>query len=79
LNDKIVNFTQLNNGNLVFIGTKGDYTNNYRTWLLVTDSIGKKIFMDKEEFLCDSADNNPQVPMAITASPDGGFTIAGYV
>ena len=78
-NDKIVNFTQLNNGNLVFIGTKGDYTNNFRTWFIVTDSTGKKIYMDKEMFLCDSVRYSTQAPMAITEAPDGGFTITGYV
>ncbi|MGB7569665.1 MAG: T9SS type A sorting domain-containing protein [Chitinivibrionales bacterium] len=75
--DDIDDFTQLNNGNLVFVGEKGGANGNSPLWVFVTDSTGKRLLWEKQ-FLNKSTKNVTMYPMSVAASPDGGFTVVGY-
>jgi hypothetical protein len=76
--DVLCDFTQLNNGNLVFVGTRGGGNGTRKIWVFVTDSLGNGPIFDKEIFPRDSTTNRIQYPMSVTASPDNGFTVVGY-
>ena len=75
--DYIRDFTQLDNGNLVFAGIKGGANGNSPLWVFVTDSTGKRLLWEKQ-FLNASTKNVTMYPMSVAASPDGGFTVVGY-
>ena len=75
--DYIRDFTQLDNGNLVFAGIKGGANGNSPLWIFVTDSTGKHLLWEKQ-FLNNSTKNVIMSPLSVAASPDGGFTVVGY-
>jgi hypothetical protein len=75
--DDIDDFTQLNNGNLVFVGEKGGANGNSPLWVFVTDSTGKRLLWEKQ-FLNKSTKNVIMSPTSVAASPDGGFTVVGW-
>jgi hypothetical protein len=76
--DYLFDFTQLNNGNLVFVGTKGGANGSSPLWVFVTDSVGKKQFFEKQFLIPTPPNINADIfPMSVTASPDGGFTVVG--
>jgi hypothetical protein len=72
-NDALYDFAQLKNGNLVFVGTKGNSGGVLGVWIIVTDSSGKKMLWEKQcKVIPDS-----HIPMAVCATPDDGFTMVG--
>ena len=71
--DAVYDFTQLNNGNLVFVGTKGYTGGKFGEWFFVTDSTGKKNLWEKQLVV---APYSPS-PLAVCATPDNGFTVVG--
>jgi hypothetical protein len=77
VDDYLFDFTQLINGNLVFVGTKGGENGNSSVWTIVTDSTGKKILWEKQ-FIKQTSSNFVMYPMAVTSSSDSGFTVAGW-
>jgi len=78
--DIIYDFTQLTNGNLVFVGTRGDRNGPAPLWVFVTDSTGKQLLMDKK-FCLPRQDGNGTCgntfPLSVAATNDTGFTIVG--
>jgi len=72
-NDALYDFTQLKNGNLVFVGTKGNSGGILGVWVIVTDSSGKKMLWEKQ---CKVVPDS-HIPMAVCATPDDGFTMVG--
>ena len=76
--DKIFDFTQLNNGNIVFVGVKAYATIGTSTpvWMFLTDSSGTKFLWENIAFT--GLANANMVPMSVTATPDNGFTVVGY-
>jgi hypothetical protein len=77
--DYLLDFTQLTNGNLVFVGTKGTSYGYAPIWVFVTDSTRKKLLFNKGFFPRDSTIIGTQYPRAVTATPDNGFTVVGYI
>jgi hypothetical protein len=81
-NDKIYDVTQLLNGNLVFIGTKGTASDS-GLWAFVTDSIGKTILWERQYDLPGKDSTGGRfknvLPFSVCAAPDSGFTVVGYV
>jgi hypothetical protein len=79
--DYLLDFSQLNNGNLVFVGTKGSSYGYNPIWVFVTDPGGgaNPLLFDKRFFPRDSTIFQVQYPRAITATPDNGFTVVGYI
>jgi hypothetical protein len=77
--DYLLDFTQLTNGNLVFVGTKGTSYGYAPIWVFVMDSTGKRLLFNKGFFPRDSTIIGTQYPRAITATPDNGFTVVGYI
>jgi hypothetical protein len=75
-NDKIYDFTQLVNGNLVFIGVKGGGTGNLPVWLFATDSTVKNILWEKQ-FAIQKSKRVSMLPLSVTSTPDSGFTVVG--
>lgn|GEM_PF-1436384 len=76
--DYLFDFTQLNNGDLVFVGTKGGANGSSPLWVFVTDSVGKKQFFEKQFLIPTPPNINADIfPMSVAASPDGGFTVVG--
>ena len=76
--DYLFDFTQLNNGNLVFVGTKGGANGSSPLWVFVTDSVGKKQFFEKQFLIPTPPNINADIfPMSVAASSDGGFTVVG--
>jgi hypothetical protein len=77
--DYLYDFTQLNNGNLVFVGAKG--VQNSGLWAFVTDSTGKQFLWEKTVVLPGKdAGGFPLtniLPLSVCATPDEGFTVAG--
>jgi len=76
-NDILYDFTQLNNGNLVFVGNNGNSTVG-GVWVVVTDSTGKKNYWEKQ--FCRpylTADGRALDPYSVCATPDSGFTVVG--
>jgi hypothetical protein len=75
--DNLYDFTQLNNGNIVFIGDKGSVSDS-GIWAFVTDSTGKNILWEKQHNVQYRSDKgNGLTPLAVSATSDGGFTIVG--
>jgi hypothetical protein len=77
-NDDLYDFTQLNNGNLVFVGNKGVSSPN-PVWIIVTDSTGKKQYFEKEFTISvvDTYTTTNTYPFSVVATPDSGFTVVG--
>jgi hypothetical protein len=77
--DYLYDFTQLNNGNLVFVGTKANTTSDSGgIWTFVTDSIGKQLYYEKQTKVPYKTTNGfGVIPYSVCATPDGGFTVAG--
>jgi hypothetical protein len=77
--DDLYDFTQLNNGNLVFVGNRGGGNGDYPVWVIVTDSVGKKQYFKKEFNLSRDPGFVPNIfPMSVIATPDSGFTLVGW-
>lgn len=75
--DIAYDFTQLVNGNLVFVG-KGGSTTSGGVWAFVTDSTGNEILWDKNfPIPYKTAYPRAPVPLSVCATPDSGFTVAG--
>jgi hypothetical protein len=77
--DAIYDFTQLVNGNLVFVGDRHDYDSlSGGIWAFVTDSIGKNVLWEtKLRIKYKTDDGRALTPMSVCATPDTGFTIVG--
>jgi hypothetical protein len=76
--DKIYDFAQLNNGNIVFVGKKSSTGDLGGVWSFVTDSTGKNVLWEKQtNIVYRSTDGRQPRPMSVCASPDGGFTVVG--
>jgi hypothetical protein len=79
--DIIYDFTQLTNGNLVFIGVRDNKTTDIGgIWMFVTDSTGKKILWEKQQQVTYKNSNinaNNAIGFAVCATDDGGFTVVG--
>ena len=59
--DYMYDFTQLNNGNLVFVGNKSWGNGATPVWVIVTDSLGKKSFFEKQFSISTASPGlNPQ-------------------
>jgi hypothetical protein len=77
--DKLLDFTQLSNGNLVFVGNHSGGNGVTPIWIIVTDSIGKKQYFEKEFRLPTEPGLNANTfPMSVVATPDSGFTLVGW-
>jgi hypothetical protein len=77
--DILYDFTQLNNGNLVFVGNRGGGNGETPIWVIITDSIGKKQYFEKEFRLPTEPGLNANTfPMSVVATPDSGFTLVGW-
>jgi hypothetical protein len=78
--DRIYDFTQLINGNLVFVGKKGTASDT-GLWAFVTDSTGKSILWEKQYNLpgvdAEKYSFNNILPMSVCATPDTGFIVVG--
>jgi hypothetical protein len=75
-NDQIYDFTQLNNGNLIFVGSR--YSGPGGIWTFVTDSSGKNVLWEKQTPVPYKADLGTSArAYSVCATPDGGFTVAG--
>jgi hypothetical protein len=76
-NDYLYDFTQLVNGNLVFVGKNGNTTVG-GVWVFVTDSTGRNLLWQKQ-FLIPyrSADGRTPRPLSVCATSDTGFTVVG--
>ena len=73
--DHLYDFTQLKNGNLVFVGNLAYTGGTQPIWIIVTDSIGKKLLWEKQF----SGPLGGGGPMSVCATPDNGFTVVGYM
>jgi hypothetical protein len=69
--DHLYDFTQLKNGNLVFVGNWAYTGGNLLLWIIVTDSTGKNKYWEKQIVVDDV------VPYSVCATEDSGFTIVG--
>jgi hypothetical protein len=75
--DAVYDFTQLVNGNLVFVGTKGT-TSDSGLWVFVTDSTGANLLWEKQYNVRYRSDNGTDnLPLSVCATPDTGFTVVG--
>lgn len=72
-NEKVYDFTQLENGNIVFVGYgKGGI------WSFVTDSTGKDILWEKNVLIPYKTSRGAALePLSVAATPDSGFTVVG--
>jgi hypothetical protein len=72
-NEKVYDFTQLENGNIVFVGYgKGGI------WSFVTDSTGKDILWEKNVLIPYKTSRGAGLePLSVAATPDSGFTVVG--
>jgi hypothetical protein len=79
-NDNLNDFTQLNNGNLVFIGFRGGGLVK-GLWTFVTDSTGKKLLWEKVTPIPYRSLSNIFTPVGISvcATADSGFTVVGKI
>ena len=77
--DGLYDFTQLNNGNLVFVGNKDNTSSDSGgIWTFVTDSIGKHLYWEKQtKVFYKKNDGRAVTPYSVCATPDGGFTVVG--
>jgi hypothetical protein len=74
--DAIYDFTQLNNGNIVFIGSR--YSGPGGIWTFVTDSTGKHVLWEKQTPVPYKSDAGKSArAYSVCATDDGGFTVAG--
>jgi hypothetical protein len=74
--DIIYDFTQLNNGNLVFVGSR--YSGPGGIWTFVTDSTGKNLLWEKQTPVPYKTDLGTSArAYSVCATPDSGFTVAG--
>jgi hypothetical protein len=74
--DQIYDFTQLNNGNLIFVGSR--YSGPGGIWTFVTDSSGKNVLWEKQTPVPYKTDLGGSArAYSVCATPDGGFTVAG--
>ena len=74
--DAIYDFTQLDNGNLVFIGSRAFGPGGI--WTFVTDSTGKRLLWEKQTPIPYQTDPGSSARgYSVCATPDGGFTVAG--
>jgi len=78
-NDNFVDFVQLADDKLAFVGSRGGHNGYSPVWVVVTDVLGKKKLFSKDFFIQDSLVSPTQYPLSIAASPDNGFTIVGYL
>jgi len=78
-NDIIYDFTQLNNGNLVFVGKKKSFSSDIGgIWTFVTDSAGEHIFWEQQtKIIYKTDDGRALLPLSVCATPDSGFTVVG--
>jgi hypothetical protein len=76
--DALFDFTQLNNGNLVFIGNRA--FSSQAVWTFVTDSTEKKLLWEKVTQITHKTKYVGSARgLSVCATPDGGFTVAGEV
>jgi hypothetical protein len=76
--DMISDFAQLINGNLVFVGKRGNVTDSGGIWTFVTDSTGKELLWAKQTKVIYNTDNGKAyTPLCVCPTPDSGFTVAG--
>jgi hypothetical protein len=73
--DHLYDFTQLNNGNLVFVGSLAFSGGVQPVWIVITDSTGNRILWQKQF----SGPIGGGGPMSVCATPDNGFTVVGYM
>lgn len=74
--DAIYDFTQLNNGNIVFIGSR--YSGPGGIWTFVTDSTGKHVLWEKQTPVPYKSDAGKSArAYSVCATDDGGFSVAG--
>jgi hypothetical protein len=77
-NDIIYDFTQLVNGNIVFVGIRQSFDQVGGIWAMVTDSLGKNILWQKQfRIPYRKADGSALRPLSVASSPDSGFTVVG--
>lgn len=80
VNDRIYDFTQLVNGNIVFVGRWGPEGG---VWAIVTDSTGANILWEKHVGLAYRSAGGTLLTRygvgaySVAASPDSGFTVVG--
>lgn len=77
--DMAYDFTQLVNGNIVFIGEKYvTSTDSGGIWTIVTDSTGRKKLWERQTKLpYKTEDGRNLMPLSVCATPDSGFTVVG--
>ncbi len=76
--DGLYDFTQLINGNLVYIGTKATVADS-GMWAFVTDSTGKNLLWEKQFNIPYRSDvGRALLPLSVCATSDSGFTVVGY-
>jgi hypothetical protein len=71
--DAVYDFTQLNDGNLVFVGIKAYLQGIHTIWVFVTDSTGKKMLWEDQVGISTSG----ATPLSVCPTPDDGFTVVG--
>ena len=78
-NDIIYDFTQLNNGNLVFVGKKKNFSSDVGgIWTFITDSTGERILWEQQtKIIYKTDDGRAVLPLSVCATPDSGFTVVG--
>lgn len=74
--DYLYDFTQLINGNIVFVGVKGGGNGNFPVWIIVADSTGKQPLWEKE-FAIQKSSSISMLPYSVCATADSGFTVVG--
>ncbi|MDD5675350.1 MAG: T9SS type A sorting domain-containing protein, partial [Chitinivibrionales bacterium] len=73
--ERILDFTQLNNGNIVLVGEAPMHnTTSTQMLICITDSLGKTLWTSTFQF---PNSINSTEPYSIVATPDGGFTVVG--
>lgn len=77
--DKLYDFTQLNDGKIVLVGKRSSVTDAGGAWTIVTDSTGENILWQKMTKIMYGTDESGKAvtPYSVCATPDNGFTIAG--
>jgi hypothetical protein len=75
--DDLLDFTQLVNGNVVFVGNKSPMRSS-GLWAFVTDSTGKTLLWEKQfNIPYRSNTGSNLLPLSVCATPDTGFTVVG--
>jgi hypothetical protein len=76
--DKIYDFTQLDNGNIVFVGKKSTVNDSGGIWSFVTDSTGKNVLWERQvQIVYGTANSKALRPLSVCPTRDSGFTIVG--